>query len=168
MITRSIRRINRPTIFGNILKYRPPKLIGMRDKNQSIILKNVSKSDFQFLYELLSERDPRANISHKKMPTYKEHLKFIKSKPYSRWYIIYYNNEKTGSIYLSKQNEIGIFIKNEMQGKGIGRNALKLIMEKNGPGRYLANINPKNKKSIQFFKKNGFKLIQYTYEFMKP
>ena len=27
-----------------------------------------------------------------------------------------------------------------------------------------ANVNPKNKKSLDFFKKNGFKLIQYTYE----
>lgn len=139
----------------------------MKSKNQSITLKNINKSDFQFLYELLSERDPRANISHRKMPTYEEHVKFIMSSPYSKWYIIYYNNGKSGSIYLSKQNEIGIFIKKDMQGKGIGTGALKLIMKKNVSKRYLANISPKNKKSIEFFKKNGFKLLQYTYEFIK-
>ena len=139
----------------------------MKNKKYPITLKNVTKADFQFLYELLSERDSRANISHKKMPTYDEHLKFVTSKPYSKWYIIYYYNKKSGSIYLSKQNEIGIFLKKEIQGKGIGTKALELIMKKNGSKRYLANISPKNKKSIEFFKKHGFKLVQYTYELIK-
>ena len=43
---------------------------------------------------------------------------------------------------------------------------LELIIEKNGPRRYLANISPKNTKSINFFKKNGFNLVQNTYEFL--
>ncbi len=30
--------------------------------------------------------------------------------------------------------------------------------------RYLANVSPKNKNSINFFKKNKFRLIQYTFE----
>ena len=37
-------------------------------------------------------------------------------------------------------------------------------MKQNKQKRYLANVSPKNKKSIQFFKHNGFKLIQYTFE----
>ena len=37
-------------------------------------------------------------------------------------------------------------------------------MEKNQKKRYLANVSPKNKKSIAFFKKHKFRLIQYTYE----
>ncbi|RZD45223.1 MAG: N-acetyltransferase, partial [Thaumarchaeota archaeon] len=69
-----------------------------------------------------------------------------------------------GSIYLTKNNEIGIFLIKKNQSKGIGVNALKLLMKKNLKVRYLANVNPKNKKSIEFFKKNGFKLIQHTYE----
>ena len=43
------------------------------------------------------------------MPTYAQHIKFIESKPYSKWYIINFN-QKIGSAYLSKQNEVGIFI----------------------------------------------------------
>lgn len=42
--------------------------------------------------------------------------------------------------------------------------ALKMIMKLNPSEQFLANINPKNKKSIEFFKKNGFKILQYTYE----
>jgi RimJ/RimL family protein N-acetyltransferase len=112
----------------------------------------------------LKERNPTANISHKKMPTYAEHVKFVMSRPYSKWYIIIHKNKKVGTIYLTKQNEIGIFIKNKMQDKRIGQRTLELLMEKNPRKRYLANVSPKNKKSIRFFTGNAFKLIQYTYE----
>ncbi len=134
--------------------------------NTSIKLNRVKKSDALFLYDLLRERDPRANISHKKMPSYEEHVKFILSNPYKIWYIIYLGNTKSGSIYLSKQNEIGIFILSKHQGKNIGKQALQLLMKKNPESRYLANVNPKNRKSINFFKKNKFTLIQHTYEFI--
>jgi RimJ/RimL family protein N-acetyltransferase len=98
------------------------------------------------------------------MPTYNEHIDFVQSKPYSKWYIIYFGRKKVGSVYISKQNEIGIFIKRKFLKKGIGTKVLKIILEKNPKKRFLANINPKNKKSIEFFKKNGFKLLQKTYE----
>ena len=135
-------------------------------KKTKVELKIVSKSDYQFLYHLLMERDSNVNISHKKMPTYKQHLKFVMSKPYAKWYIIKYYGIKSGSAYLSKQDEIGIFLKKGFKKKGVGKLALKLLIQKNKRPRYLANINPKNTTSIKFFKKNGFKLIQYTYELM--
>ena len=130
----------------------------------SISLKSVTNSDTKFLFDLLKERDPSVNISHKKMPTYNQHTKFIKSKPYSKWYIILKSKQKIGSIYLSKNDEIGIFISKEFQSKNVGNNALNEFIKKNPHKRFLANVNPKNKKSISFFKKNGFKLIQYTFE----
>ena len=130
-------------------------------------LKPVSKSDYRFLYDLLMERNPRANISHKKMPTYNEHVSFVSAKPYSKWYVILYRVNKVGSIYLTSQNEIGIFIKKSFQNKQIGNIALRKLIKKNPKKRYLANVNPKNKKSIRFFKNNGFKLIQYTFELNK-
>jgi RimJ/RimL family protein N-acetyltransferase len=134
---------------------------------KGIGLKTVKKDDWEFLYDLLKERQSFMNISHKKMPTFIEHIKFVESKPYSKWYIIIYESDKIGSIYLSKQDEIGIFLKKKNQAKGIGSNAIKQIMTLNPRVRYLANINPKNKKSIEFFKKKEFKLIQHTYELTK-
>ena len=132
--------------------------------NSEIKLTLVSKNDAQFLYDLLKERESNVNISHKKMPTYLQHIKFIESKPYSKWYIIRLGNQKIGSAYLSKQNEIGIFITKNMHTKKLGTVALNMLIKKNRRKRYLANINPKNKKSISFFKKNGFELIQHTFE----
>lgn len=55
----------------------------------TIILKLVDEKDIRFLYQLLKLRKPLENISHKNMPSYNEHTKFVKSKPYQKWYIIF-------------------------------------------------------------------------------
>ena len=136
----------------------------MKKTQSPISLKSVTNSDVKFLFDLLKERDPRANISHSKMPTYSQHTKFIKSKPYSKWYIILKSKQKIGSIYLSKNDEIGIFLSKKFQGRNVGNFTLNELMKKNPRKRFLANVNPKNKKSISFFKNNNFKLIQYTFE----
>ncbi len=136
----------------------------MKKGKDEITLRTINKTDLKFLFEILEEREDKVNISHRKMPTFDQHKKFVSSKPYSKWYIILQGIEKAGSIYLSKQNEIGIFLKKGSHHTGIGTVALKLIMEKNPKKRYLANVNPKNKKSIEFFKKNDFNILQHTYE----
>ena len=133
-------------------------------ENNQIVLKLVSKSDYRFLYNLLKERDSRVNISHKKMPTYNEHLEFIKSRPYTKWYIAKYGAQKIASIYLTSQNEIGIFIKKTHQNKNLGRIMMSQLIKKNPREKYLANVSPKNKISENFFKSYGFKFIQKTYE----
>ena len=137
----------------------------MNKSSIPIKIRPVSNSDYRFLYNLLKDRDPKANISHRRMPSYNEHVKFVNSKPYSKWYIIEYDRIKAGSIYLTHNNEIGIFIRKDLQGKNIGKSALSLLMREEPKKKYLANVNPKNCKSVEFFKKNGFKLIQQTYEF---
>jgi len=146
------------------IKSRKKEIISLRNEENKIRLQAVTKSDYKFLYNLLKQRGSSVNISHKKMPTYTQHVKFVLSKPYLIWYTIRVKNKKVGSIYLSHQNEIGIFTEKKFQNKGIGKQVLKMIMKKHPKSRYLANVNPKNKNSIKFFKKNSFKLIQYTYE----
>lgn len=142
--------------------------IKQKENLSNVKLEPVKKSDWRFLYQLLKQRDPRANISHKKIPTFQEHVNFVMSKPYSIWYTISIKNKKVGSIYISRQCEIGIFLEKNSQKKGIGKQALLFLINKNPRKRYLANINPKNTKSRNFFKKNGFKLIQHTYELIPP
>ena len=114
------------------------------------------------LYQLLSERQPEANISHTKMPTMPEHEAFIASRPYHAWYMIKAGDDLVGAIYLGKDGEIGIGIFEKYQGKHLGTKAIKLIMEKH-EGPFLANIAPHNGRSMHLFEKLGFRLIQYTY-----
>ncbi len=137
----------------------------MKKLEKLITLRPVESSDYRFLYDLLKERDPKANISHKKMPSFSEHVKFVSTKPYSKWYIIERDHEKVGSIYLSKNDEIGIFVKKSFHRTGVGKIAINHLIEKNPRNRYLANVSPKNKKSLEFFKNNSFNLIQHTFEF---
>ena len=137
-----------------------------------IVLKEVQKSDCPFLYELLSERKLYENISHKKNPTYAKHIKFVMSKPYTKWHIIYYGKEKIGSIYITKQDEVGIHFKEQLQANVKPKSALwlqvlKIMMKKNPRNRYLVNINPSNTRMKTFLKNAGFKLIQHTYEMSK-
>ena len=140
----------------------------------SIILKDVYdenlKEHIDFLYVLMVERSqtPEVNISHKEVPTFPNHKKFVLAKPYKEWYIIYnkWGNVEMGPIgsaYLTNANEIGIFIKNEYQGKGFGKTAICMLMNKKTGTVYYANINPQNARSIQVFEDLGFQLIQLTY-----
>ena len=129
--------------------------------------------DIKFLFDLLKERTPIHSISHTKMPTYEEHAKFVKSKPYDKWYIITVEliidwnkgmeETKIGTIYLTNKNEIGLFLLDKYSNHGYGQQALKLLMRENPRQFYLANINPQNEKSIRFFSKNNFKPYQVTY-----
>jgi len=132
--------------------------------NNKIILKLVSKSDYRFLYDLLKERNSKINISHKRMPTWEEHVRFVKSKPYSKWYIIYNKDEKIGSIYLSKQSEIGIHLLKKYEKESIHLESIKKLMLLNSKIKFRANVSPKNKNYIMLFEKLGFKMVQHTYE----
>ena len=139
-------------------------LLGM---NSNVKLKQVTKNDALFLYELLKNKDPNANISHKKMPSYDEHVEFVISKPYTNWYIIEYDKKNVGSIYLSKQDEIGISVSNDYEYDQIVKPALKLLMKLNQRKRYLANTSPKDVRSQEFLLKNGFTGLEYVYEMKK-
>lgn len=115
------------------------------------------------LYALLAERRPSESISHKGMPTWEEHIRFIENRPYEAWYFIE-NGDTVGACYLSKLNEIGVFIFEKFRGQGHGTWAIRAIMDRHGKRRYLANINPKNLRSANVFANLGFRLIQHTYE----
>ena len=132
--------------------------------NSDVKLKQVTKNDALFLYELLKNKDSNANISHKKMPSYDEHVEFVMSKPYTNWYIIECDKKNVGTIYLSKQDEIGISINNDYEYDQIVKPTLKLLMKLNQRKRYLANTNPKDVRAQEFLLKNGFTSLEYVYE----
>ena len=123
------------------------------------------------LWELLKERTPEQSISHKAMPTYYEHVKFVRSRPYQAWYLVVLlptgmvdkSMKAVGSVYLTRNREIGIFIFSQDQGNGFGTQALAELRRLH-PGRLLANVNPLNTASCKFFAKHGAKMIQVTYE----
>ncbi len=132
-----------------------------------IMLKRVTDNDFDFLYQMLEIRESHENISHKKMPNFREHKKFCKSSPYQFWYIIYDNKTKMGTAYLSKLDEIAIHLLPNFKKEVNYSKILKILIKKHPKSRYLVNISNKNKKLMKTYMKNNFKLIQYTFELQK-
>jgi len=128
--------------------------------------------DADILYQLLEERKPEESISHKKMPTKQEHWKYVANAPYLRWYMI--ENEQgyvVGACYLTRedafgQHYVGISIFKSARRRGYATAALTKLLEE-CKALFItpvANINPKNAKSIKLFESLGFKLIQLTYK----
>jgi RimJ/RimL family protein N-acetyltransferase len=139
---------------------------------------------YRELYDLLLERKEWQSISHEKMPNYGEHTIFVETMPYEHWYGIYDKDTFVGSIYIGKENNIGLFLKEGYSRKGIGKAALLQIMKMHPLPYYKANIAPMNSNSVAFFSNFGFKyystlleeidingkdqriIIQYTYKFI--
>ena len=133
----------------------------------------------RFLYDLLRGRKPWENISHKKMPSYEEHIEFVRSKPYKNWYIIDFKGP-VGSVYITHKNEIGIFIERPFQGRKLGSAALNLLIAHNPDVEtFYAHIGTYNSRSLAFFANKRFifkeqeldkdgKLVQYTYMYANP
>ena len=146
-----------------------------------IILESVYKAragrGIDDLYEILrarsTEADPHVNISHRGLPPYHQHAAFVRSKPYRAWYFVKVDGLVAGSVNITKLNEVGIVLLPDYRGKGIAKQALKMLLARSKPlpaipshrgGRFLANINPANERSIRLFTSLGFSLKQQTYE----
>jgi RimJ/RimL family protein N-acetyltransferase len=72
----------------------------------NIYFKKVSVNDSKILFRLLKKRVHF--ISHRSNPAYEKHKKFIESKPYRHWYLIFEDDEPIGSFYIQHDNSIGI------------------------------------------------------------
>lgn len=138
-----------------------------RSRQSSLTLVSVyrlPKRAPRLLYTLLQERELRANISHRAMPSWRQHCNFIARRPYAAWYLIRSRTDYVGAIYLTAMNEIGVSILARWRRFGFGPRAIRLLMRKHARRRYLANVNPRNAKWIRMFKRLGFRNVQQTYE----
>lgn len=142
----------------------------------NVTLKSVYAEDWaaKKLYELLRERteEESVNISHRKLPAYRDHLRYYRSRPYRRWYFVKVDGEIAGNCTLSHLNEIGIVLLRAYRGKGVGRLVIRRLIFDHKPlaaipgkrqRRWIANINPQNERSIATFEECGFRHIQNTY-----
>ena len=116
----------------------------------------------ELLYSLLKERTPDVNISHVETPGFAQHQRFVLSRPYHAWYVVIVGCKYVGAVYLTKINEIGVFILKEHHRKGYGLGAVVELMALHPREKYLANTNPDNFASMQMFQQLGFNHIQNT------
>lgn len=117
-----------------------------------------------WLWLHLAQRTPEQSISHKEMPSPSEHACFVQRRPYQAWFLITTTDGQViGNIYLTHAREVGLHVDPAWQRKGAGDAALRKLQERY-QGEMLANINPLNTASIEFFAKHGFRLLQQTYQ----
>lgn len=141
----------------------------------------------EFLYRLMEERqtEPEVNISNRGLPTFEHHRAFWTRRPYRFAYLVeavdFVSRDPQldghpwiGYVSATGRNEIGVVLLKSWRGHGFGPHVVRALMEKHHPnppipgectGRWLANINPANERSIGMFTRLGFREIQRTYEF---
>lgn len=134
----------------------------------------IAAGAIEFLYQILAERPPESNISHREMPTLEQHKQFVHRHPYRVWFLIENEQEqRVGALCVTERNEIGIAVLRTHQRKGYAARAieeLRAFLRPNSPvagtvaGRFLANVAMNNHASHALFQKLGAKRIQITYE----
>ena len=120
------------------------------------------------LYQLLKKR--KYNISHNSIPNKKGHNNFVINHPYKAWYLIKENSEYIGSVYISKNNCIGIslliykppFLLQTLNFVFKNHKPLRAIKSVRPPNFYI-NISPENKKMKYELEALGAEKIQITY-----
>lgn len=115
------------------------------------------------LYALLKERPALMSISHRQMPSFSQHCRFVRSKPYKEWCFILKDGLRVGTIYLSRMNEIGIFLFKFHRHKKIETQAVKAFIATHRKLNLLANVSPGNREYARLFRAMGFKQVQNTY-----
>ncbi|MDC3381475.1 hypothetical protein OAY28_04045 [Gammaproteobacteria bacterium] len=142
----------------------------MKSKTSIIALQRVQKKPAQIksLYKLLNQR--KYSISNSKKPSFSEHTRFVRAHPYRAWYLIEVNNTHIGSIYIQKDNSIGVNLPDE-------NNALvpeilqKLLLRWKPlmpipsvrPAGFYVNVPSANSTLQKEIQKMGGKHIQNTY-----
>lgn len=136
----------------------------------SLVFEKVisAESQIEALYELLKGRS--YNISHERTPLFEEHCNFVKSHPYCYWYLIKHHNFYVGTLYIKRDNSIGISL---ISGKEEFFNEVVCFALQNHlpepevksiiPSSFYINVSPKNQMFIDALNHGGAKLVQFTY-----
>ena len=130
----------------------------------------IKKNDdhIKVLYELLKNR--KFNISNQNLPSFSEHKFFVHNNPYRAWYLIEVNKLYVGTMYLLKNNCIGINV--EEQNKYVIEKIIEWVLKNKKPlpeiksvrvSYFHINIAPNNKMISSVLRKMGATPIQLTY-----
>jgi hypothetical protein len=143
----------------------------LKTKKIELIKVDYSSSHINLLFDVLKNRPSNINISHNKLPSYQKHKKFVNSKPYRYWFLIFSSNRLIGSVFITRLNEISIKLKKN--NSLFYKETLNLLIENLKPligipskrsSNFLINVSYKDKSLISLLKKMKLKKIQETYK----
>ncbi len=143
-------------------------------KNTNVELRLIkvkrTVEDATLLFEILKKRTH--TISHKSLPTFQEHKKFVLNHPYRVWFIVKNKYDDIGTVYILKNNSIGINLFKEKTTATPW--IIKKILSKYKPLKEIKsvraaefdfNVSPGDADYISILKKMGARLAQSTYVF---
>lgn len=127
-----------------------------------------SRQDIDTLFELLKHR--ATGISHREMPSFSDHVKFVKNHPYRFWYIVELSKSPIGSLYFSFENSIGISIPNGDSSliASVLKRATSLhkplaAIRSVRPSNFYVNSHPFDHRLIRALESMDWKLLQLSY-----
>lgn len=136
------------------------------------VIREITIEDSDFLYELYINRNPEDILN----PIKKEeqdsfifdYLSQQPSHPFQKWQIIEYDSKNIGALTLHKHNnELGYWIIQDFQGRGIGHKAIEEFMKINGGKFFTIKAHKNNTRSRHIAEKLGFQLSHYYYTYKK-
>lgn len=137
-----------------------------------ISIKKITTSDLRFLLTLRNNGYIRKNSFNKKKITYKEHLNWFSEKIKNKknlYFVILNGNQKIGLIRYDENNfyyYISISILPRYQSKNIASIAILASEKFIKQGLIIAKIKKNNKKSFNFFIKNGYTILKKNKEYI--
>jgi Acetyltransferases, including N-acetylases of ribosomal proteins len=103
-----------------------------------VVLRPIEKEDAKFIAETTSHGEVRAHLGRAPRPVNKsqekEHIENLSSDDDSVHFIIEYQGEKVGHIFLGElekeygRSHVGYFIHPDYHGQGIGTKSLKMVV----------------------------------------
>ncbi|MBE3024360.1 hypothetical protein [Janthinobacterium sp. GW458P] len=96
-----------------------------------------SEKQIEILFQLLKNREH--NISNVSIPTFDQHIKFVKNHPYRAWYLIKVDGLYVGSSYVMESNCLGISLLNDAS---ILPQVIDMIYKKHKPLKEIKSIRP--------------------------
>ena len=133
---------------------------------------NNSNEHKKELFNLLKMRN--FLISHEGKISFSTHCQFVEDHPYRQWFFIEFCNKIIGSIYISKDNSLGIDLNKENLIHLAG--TLNILYKKYKPLKginsvrnknFFINVSDKNNYLKQALKRLGYSPIQTSYQLKK-
>ena len=93
------------------------------------------------LYSQLKRRIHK--ISHNKLPSFDEHVKFVENNPYREWFVIKRKEIDIGNLYVQFDNSIGLYCDEDISSSQL-KELLKLLMDNIKPLESILSVRSGN------------------------
>ena len=141
-------------------------------KEESIVIEPVdkSKNHKKLLFELFKKRNKETRISSSSRLSFQVHEKFVETNPYRYWFLVKKDSNFIGSVYVTYENFIGIFLVDKHIDKL--ESVIRIIKNQCKPLQaipsvrnmgFSINVSIENKILADELQKMGANLIQKTY-----